>query len=415
MSIAGKQVLFISYNGMLEPLGQSQVIPYLKELSQLGTRFTLVSYEREQAYSPAGRQECEALRHELSGAGIEWLRLRYHKTPSLPATAYDVVAGIRQVSRLMRQRRIDIVHARSHIPATIAWRIKRKFGVKMIFDVRGLMADEYVDAAHWQKDSLAYRITKRAERQALRSADGIVTLTERIWPIIKVWIGGANHPAHEVIPCCADLEKFNFNLQQRTDRRKEMGLEDRFVMVYSGSVGGWYLTEEMADFFASVRKQNPRSFFLWLTLSQPERVNMLMAARGISKEDYAILGVPSREVPSYLSASDAGVAFIKPCFSKLASSPTKFAEFLACGLPLITNTGIGDSDSLVNDERVGALVQDFSEEEYLTAVRAIEKLIAEPEPIRRRTREVAERLFDVRRVGVERYTRLYDNVLDTGN
>ena len=111
------------------------------------------------------------------------------KRPSLPATAYDVVTGIRQVSRLMSQRRIDIVHARSHIPATIALRIKRKFGVKMIFDVRGLMADEYVDAGHWQKDSLAYRITKRAERQALRSADGIVTLTERIWPTIKVWIG----------------------------------------------------------------------------------------------------------------------------------------------------------------------------------------------------------------------------------
>src|SRR5687768_7432269 len=36
--------------------------------------------------------------------------------------------------------------------------------------------------------------------------------------------------------------------------------------------------------------------------------------------------------PSYLSAADAGLSFIKSCFSKIASSPTKNAEYLACGL-----------------------------------------------------------------------------------
>lgn len=411
MSIAGKQVLFISYNGMLDPLGQSQVIPYLKALSARGVSFTLLSYEREQAFTSAGMGRCAALRHELAQASIDWRWLRYHQKPSLPATAYDVVAGVRQAGRLMREKRIDMVHARSHIPATIALRMKRRFGVKMIFDVRGLMADEYVDAAHWQKNSLAYRITKRAERQALAVADGIVTLTERIWPTIKMWIGGLSAPAHEVIPCCADLERFSFSLDERRRRRKEMGLEDRFVVVYSGSVGGWYLTEEMADFFATLRKQNPKAFFLWLALSQSERVKKLMELRGIKSEEYAIVSVPSPEVPSYLSASDVGLAFIKPCFSKLASSPTKFAEYLACGLPLIINAGIGDSDSLVNDEGVGALVQDFNEGEYVTAARAIEKFLAEPDHTRQKTRAVAERLFDVRRVGVERYARLYENVL----
>lgn len=411
MNLANSHVLYISYNGMLDALGQSQVIPYLKALSARGVCFNLLSFEREQAFTPAGLVRCAELQRELAQSNIDWQWLRYHRKPSLPATAYDVAAGVRQVGRLMREKHIDIVHARSHIPATIALRMKRRFGVKMIFDVRGLMADEYVDAAHWQKNSLAYRITKRAERQALIAADGLVTLTERIWPTIKMWIGEANQPAHEVVPCCADLEKFNFNLEHRTQRRKEMGLEGRFVVVYSGSVGGWYLTEEMADFFATLRKQNPRAFFLWLTLSQSERVKKLMEQRGINKEDYAIVTVPSQDVPSYLSASDAGLAFIKPCFSKLASSPTKFAEYLACGLPLITNAGIGDSDSLVNDEAVGALVQDFNDGEYVTAARGIEKFLAEPEHTRQKARAVAERLFDVRRVGVERYARLYENVL----
>jgi len=103
----------------------------------------------------------------LAVAGIDWHWLRYHKSPSLPATSYDVLAGIRYGSRLVRDKQIEMVHARSYIPAAIALRLKRRFGVKMIFDVRGLMADEYFDAGHWRKESTPYRITKAMECRAL--------------------------------------------------------------------------------------------------------------------------------------------------------------------------------------------------------------------------------------------------------
>ena len=109
MSIAGKQVLFISYNGMLDPLGQSQVIPYLKELSKLGAQFTLLSYERDHAFGSEGQQRCESLRARLAESGIEWHWLRYHKRPSIPATAFDVAAGVRFASRLIKQKKIEMV------------------------------------------------------------------------------------------------------------------------------------------------------------------------------------------------------------------------------------------------------------------------------------------------------------------
>jgi glycosyltransferase involved in cell wall biosynthesis len=394
-------------------LGQSQVLPYLKELSRVGVKFTLLSFERPDAYTRKGIERCAGLRHDLAASGIDWHWLRYHKTPSLPATSYDVLAGIRYGSRLVRRKQIEMVHARSHIPAAIALWLKRRFGAKMIFDVRGLMADEYVDAGHWQKDSVPYRITKSVERRALAGADGVVTLTERIWPLINRWDGLRDRSvAHEVVPCCADLELFRFNQQDRDRTRRELALQDRFVVVYSGSIDGWYLTESMADFFVTMRKQRHNAHFLWLTPARHERVHELMRARGISENDYTVLASPSRDVPSYLSAADAGLAFIKPCFSKLASSPTKYAEYLGCGLPLIINEGVGDSDALITRERVGALVREFDELEYANAAGIIESLAGYPEQTRRRTREVAERLFDVRRVGVERYSRLYERVLN---
>jgi glycosyltransferase involved in cell wall biosynthesis len=413
MSLSNRRVLFISYNGMLDPLGQSQVLPYLKELSRAGVQFTLLSFERTRAFMTEGVQICGALHRELADSGIDWHWLRYHQTPSLPATSYDVWAGTRYTSRLVRSKQIEMVHARSHIPATIALRLKRRFGVKMIFDVRGLMAEEYADAGHWRKDSVAYRITKSVEGRALAAADGVVTLTERIWPVIKQWDSLRNHEvAHEVIPCCADLELFSFSQDHRSRRRAELGLQDRFVLIYSGSIDGWYLTESMVDFFVTMRKQRSNAHFLWLTPSRHERVHDLMKARGLGESDYTVLASTSRDMPSYLSAGDAGLAFIKPCFSKLASSPTKYAEYLGCGLPLIINAGVGDSDVLITREQVGALVRDFDEADYAKAWAVIEDLAGRPDQTRRRTREVAERLFDVRRIGVERYARLYREVLD---
>jgi glycosyltransferase involved in cell wall biosynthesis len=412
MGLEGRRVLFISYNGMLDPLGQSQVIPYLRELSKRGARFTLLSFERAIAFGPDGPARCTELREQLAQGGIEWHWLRYHQTPSLPATIFDVAHGVRQAKQLVRRNKIELVHARSHIPATMALRLKQRFSLKLIFDVRGLMADEYVDAGHWREGSVPYRLTKMMERRALSACDGIVTLTERIWPIIREWDGLRDRDvAHEVVPCCTDLELFKFSEDDRQRRRTELGLADRFVFVYSGSIDGWYLTNEMADCFVAMLKEKPAAHFLWLTPAKHDRLRGLMRERGVAEGSYTILASPPREVPSYLSASDVGLAFIKPCFSKLASSPTKYAEYLACGLPLIINAGVGDSDALVTRENAGALVGEFNNREYAKALVTIEPFARDVAGTRSRARAVAERLFNVRKVGVERYAGLYERVL----
>lgn len=412
MSLKDRRVLYISYNGMLDPLGQSQVIPYLKELSNAGLRFTLLSFEREHAYTGKGRAQCRELQRELADHRIEWHWLRYHKRPSLPATMFDVAQGIRLGRRLIRRNNIELVHARSHVPARMALALKRRFGLKFIFDVRGLMADEYVDAGHWQKDSIYYSITKASERKALAAADGVVTLTGAIWPFLEKSDGlRGREVVHEVVPCCADLSLFTFDPEARARVRKDLNVEDRFVLVYSGSIDGWYLTEEMADFFVTLREREPRAHLLWLTTGSHERIRNLMQQRGLTEKDFTVYAAAPRAVAAYLSASDAGLAFIKPCFSKLASSPTKYAEYLACGLPLVINRGVGDSDSLGEEHKVAAMVDKFTSDEYASAADELLRLSADVENTRRRTRAVAEKLFDVRGLGIDRYVRLYERVL----
>lgn len=416
MSLSNRRVLYISYNGMLDPLGQSQVIPYLKELSKLGVRFTLLSYEREHAFERDGQQRCRELGEELKRYGIEWHRLRYHRRPSLPATVFDVAAGVRLASRLVRRNKIEMVHARAHIPAVIALALKRRFGIKMIFDVRGLMAEEYIDAGHWTARSISSRITKSMESRVLRASNGVVTLTDRLWTAMQSWPDvNKTSIAHQTIPCCVDLERFCFNDQARAARRAELGIDDRFVLVYSGSIGGWYMTEEMASFFTVLKRRQPRAFFLWLTTGPSSIVESAMTKLGIKPSEYAVRSIGPADVSSFLSAGDVGIAFYRPGVSRLGTSPVKVSEYLACGLPVIINTRIGDSDELITKEKVGSVVAGFNEAAYADALDTIGALTGDVKATRSVTREVAERLFNVRAVGVERYARLYETVLNGSN
>jgi glycosyltransferase involved in cell wall biosynthesis len=136
-----------------------------------------------------------------------------------------------------------------------------------------------------------------------------------------------------------------------------------------------------------------------------------MNARGVGAEHYSVRSAPAADVPSYLSAADAGLAFIKKCISKMASSPTKNGEYLACGLPLIINAGIGDSDALIDQWQAGVLIEEFIEGEYALAGQHIEAIAAEPDA-RTKARRVAEELFHLENVAGERYASLYERVLN---
>src|ERR1043165_10179492 len=136
-----------------------------------------------------------------------------------------------------------------------------------------------------------------------------------------------------------------------------------------------------------------------------------MAARNIGKDKFSVLAVASAEVPSYLAAADVGLAFIKRCVSKIASSPTKNGEYLACGLPLIINAGVGDSDLLINEWKAGVLLEDFGEEDYLKAAQEIEMIVGDSD-VRNKARSVADKVFNLETIAGERYASLYESGWD---
>lgn len=404
------RILFISYNGLIEPLGPTQIVPYVQALAS-DYRMTVVSFEKAVRSPAEDAGEQKQMESYLRGQGIQWVRLSYHKRPSLPATLYDIGQGIWRAARENSRERVDLVHARGYVPGAIAWGLKRWLGIPYLFDIRGLQAEEYVDAGQWQAHEFRFWLTKRVEQWILRNTDGIVTLTEAIRPVLSEFPGLRSRsalPPWEVIPCCVDLDHFRFREDGRRRVRGEFGIGERPVLVYAGSIGTWYLLEEMVGFFKVARRTLPELFFLILANGSGEAVWTALRKHGIDEKDAAVRWVRFGELPDYLSAADAGIAFIRPCLSKRSSSPTKYAEYLACGLPILINGGIGDVDVLIEKEDAGVLVWDFNAEEYARAAIELRRQM-----LRRRDafRKIAENRFSLLGHAYPAYRRLYERIL----
>ncbi len=411
-SLASARALYICYFGVREPLVETQVVAYLRQLARGGVRVHLLTFEPQPVETwPAA--ERDAVRARLAAHGIEWHARTYHKRPTLPATIYDIISGAQFARRLIRREGLSIVHARSHVAAAMGALATRGTRARLLFDIRGFMPEEYTDAGLWPAGGYLYRVAKAAERRLLAAADGYVVLTEKARQIL--------FPAHaqngharpvEVIPCCVDLEHFDaIQADARVEVRRELGIAaGRRVFVYVGSLGGWYLTDETADLLATAHRHDPQTFSLILTQSQPAQIVERLRARGVGERDFMVRRVSPAEMPRYLQAADVAVSFIKPCYSKQSSSPTKMAEYLAAGLPVICNRGIGDVDELIETDRVGVLLDEFDEASYLRALEAIAALQCEPD-LAARCRRSAHTRFDLARVGGTRYLRLYERLL----
>ncbi len=404
--------LYLCYFGLREPLVQTQVLPYLRELKKGGIKISILTFEPDfqTAWTP---EQIETERKKLADENINWYALPYHKRPSAPATVYDVFCGARFALKLIKREQIDVLHARVHVPAMMG-AIAKKFSrrkVKLIFDIRGFFPEEYTDGGVWKENGWLYKIVKQVEKRLLKNSDAFVVLTEKAREILfpESAANGFDKLGRpvEVIPCCVDLKRFaDANEDSRRKIRQEYNLENRQVVVYIGSFGSWYLADEMADLMKAARERNSSTFALILTQSAPEIMAGKLKERGFSDTDFLVKKVPHLEIPKYLSAADLAVSFIKPCYSKLSSSPTKIAEYLASGLPIITNRGVGDVAEQIEADKTGAVVDDFSHSSYLKTLLEVENLRNEMN-LAENCRQSAHDRFDLENTGGAKYRLLY--------
>jgi glycosyltransferase involved in cell wall biosynthesis len=409
------KILYISYDGMTDPLGQSQVIPYLTGLSSLGHEIQLISCEKKDRFE----QQKQNISDLLKTNRIKWYPVPYSKLPSVFSKQFNLYGIKKKAIGICQKSKPDIVHCRSYMASLIGLKLKNKYGLKFIFDMRGFWADERIDGNIWNiKNALhkkIYNFFKKKELEFLLNADYIISLTQNAKDEILSWkdIKGKSLSI-EVIPCCADLDLFSskhISLQSEKNLKTELKIkEGDFIISYLGSIGTWYMMNEMLDFFVCLSQKKGNAKFLIITPDKKESIYSISDSKNIPREKLIIVEAKRKEVPLFLSLSDVAIYFIKPLYSKKASSPTKTAEIMGMGIPIITNTGIGDSDKIIKDSKAGVLIKDFSDSEYLRVINEIElALKTEKENIVKE----AHKYFSLSN-GIELYNNVY-NTLKTKN
>jgi len=355
-------VLYITYDGLSDPLGQSQILPYLYKLSDKGYKFTILSFEKKANYI----SNKEAIKKKLDEYNIKWHPLFFSKNPPVLSKFWDIYKLFKTTDSLVNNNNFSLIHCRSYVSSLPALKIKKTKGIPFVFDMRGFWADERLEGNIWNKKNpiynWAYNYFIKKEKEFVENCNALVSLTDKGINLVEKRHETNISKKAFVIRTCVDEVLFNNSYYTDKDRlkiRKSItNNENSFILVYAGSIGTWYMLHEMLVFFEYFLKTNPESRFLILTKTEPNEIYKFVKTE--LKDKIIIRSVNYAEMPLYLSSCDYGMYFIKNLWSKQASTPVKLAEMAACGLPVVANA-IGDMEELFNKYYLGKLIYDFNE------------------------------------------------------
>lgn len=284
---------------------------------------------------------------------------------------------------------IGIVHAQSHAAALAAARaLARDRSRRMIFDVHGVDIEERQLYGDLDAKSGEYRLRKHNERIAADRADVIITVSQDLERYVEGILVEGRHPSRkrfEIIPCVLSFSASPADVATvREKARERLGLSTRPCVLYLGGSSGWQLPGETVAAFAALRRTTPSAFLLILT-GDVESFRTLCREAGIPEDDFAITSCPHREVATVACAADAALLLREDNLVNRVASPTKFAEYLSMGIPVVITDVLGDFARIVGDFDVGAVVPASNDPGLVAS--ALRDLVLASEEARARKRE----------------------------
>ena len=390
------KVLYITYDGVSDFVSRSQVIPYLEKLHKKEVDITLISFEKNLTNSLIEQNKHPFLKN------ITWIPKKYHKRPTSLATLFDVLVGIFSGISIIRKKKIDFIHARSYVAFTIGYVLKCLLGKKIIFDMRGFWVDEKVDAGKWKNGSILYTVAKKCEDFFIKKADEIIVLTNVAKDsILKSY--SIKTPI-SVIPCAVNMEFFKFTSEKPVV--EGIDFSRRKVILYAGNLGSFYCLDKILEVFKFFKGKD-EDYFLWfLTNYSYDAIVKKAEEARIDRSDYHMSSLAYRDMQKAFSIADFSIIFYKRLLSGKGCAPIKFGESLACGTPVVINSGIGDLEEIVSHGNTGYVVKDFSTLEYQAAFDKMNELVLNREEVKTECRQTAVKLFSLDDA-TEKYMNVY--------
>jgi len=372
-SMAKHKVLYLAYDGMTDPLGQSQVLSYLKGLSKQNFSCHVVSFEKPEVYDLRKK----VIHDFIRDFDVHWHPLTYHKSPPILSTVYDNYLAWQKIKELYKEHDFAIVHCRGYTLTSLGLMAKKKYGSKFIFDMRGWWPDEKLESGLWSSFIYKpiYAYFKAKEKKFFAKSDIAVSLTH-VGKEAIVNLGLKQAEKVHVIPTCVNFEVFKpFSAEIREEQRKMWSIpSDAFVLLYSGSVGTNYRTDLVLKFFKKLKVKKSNVYLAFLSHSDHALIEAEIAKAGVPMEDCRIKFSEYKDVYKNLMVGDVGLIMYNLGFSVLGRSPTKLGEYWSSGLTCLSAQGIGDLESIVSAyPNSGVLIDSLEDEDAYD--RGIEEIL----------------------------------------
>ena len=365
---------YVTIDSLAEGVGSSQITPLITRLSRSGMKINLISYEKTNPNS-------ELLTY-FESIGVEWNFRDFG--------ANGLIGGVGRLNSLREEMpKTNLIHARSDIPAVSAIASRQ---APVLWDVRSLWADQKVMIQNSPVNKTLYRIYRGLESIAANRSEGMSTLTSAVVPILE-----QRHTRlpqmRTVVPTAVDLNRFKFNPMMPPEVRA----------LFSGTYNEYYDLILSSLFMEEFRKHIATETH-W---ARPTESNKPHIGVGESKVFPLSQSRMAYLIPDYsfgvsVCKMDAGP-------SLTAAMPTKIAEFLACGRPIVVNKGLGDMDQFIEEFDAGVIL-DGTPANLVESAAKLENLLSDTQTPHR-CRALAEKYFSMD-IGANKYQELYSQILN---
>jgi|1048.fasta_scaffold41898_2 glycosyltransferase involved in cell wall biosynthesis len=365
-------VTYLSIDSIDEGIGQSQILQLIKKIVKSGIKVKLVSFEKKQV-----RQD---LITELELIGIEWQYFPFDDN-----FFFGTFKRLRILVKCICNT--DVVHARGDIPALAAL-LSRKAPV--LWDIRGMWSEQRIIIESNIIKKIVFRMFILLRRIMLNRVDSITTLSS-VHDNYLIDKYGRVPLNRNVISTCVETEKFEIikNMPKKVN------------ILISGTYNNYYDRESTSTFINEFSKKIENTI-IWARPQETSEIN-------IGDLEYSIINATYEQMPQIIADSSFGVAICKNTngVASLGVMPTKIAEFLACGRPVVISENMGDYDKLLSEYKAGVVLRKGNESE---AVDEIIKLISD-QKTSANCRKLASDHFDLN-MGVKKYISLYTSLLN---
>lgn len=390
-----KKILFISDGSVLNPILNSQGLPLLNYIAEKG--FKSLIYSRENY--PREKEDEENLNYlKTLHSNINFFQSAEDRNRK-GKWFFNLYNDVKYIKKIVNSEKVNIIHCRSLFPGIIGLYFKlRSLGrMKLVYDNRGLRILEEIETGHWKNQGIKVKILSMIEKRIMQASDSIVVVSEFFKSyLLSHYINLRLENKIKVIPNRTRIHKQSGSINIKNSVP--------IVCVYSGSAVKWQSLEELERIIKTGITVFNNINFLILTYHVDEFEN-IFSPKNRLQANILIKKVNQNNVYNELLNGNFGLLIRKNDLINNVSSPLKFAEYLSAGLPVLISEGVGDTEKVVENNRVGIIIRN---NDYEQALKEMKNLLEDPE-VYLRCRKLAEKEYDIE-TSFEQYLNIYRNL-----